>query len=102
MSKLNIQLASKETVFKNEVTTKFELYNSLFLTLPFYSVKNTGLALPYFFNHCEEGIEENLKPDQIIDSFFSKQNGINNHQESIDLLFRFIQYIERQVVLLMP
>ena len=99
MSKVLSQLGSKKTVFKNEVTTKFELYNSLFLTLPFYSVKNTGLALPYFFNHCEEGIEQRHRPDDIISSFFTKQNGLTNQKEIIDLLFRFIQYIERQVVL---
>jgi len=99
MSKVLSQLGSKKTVFKNEVTTKFELYNSLFLTLPFYSVKNTGLALPYFFNHCEEGIEQHQRPDDIISSFFTKQNGVTNQKEIIDLLFRFIQYIERQVVL---
>ncbi|MEO5911987.1 MAG: phosphoenolpyruvate carboxylase [Pelobium sp.] len=99
MSKLITSLGSKETVFRNEVTTKFELYNSLFLTLPFYSVKNTGLALPYFFNHCEKGIEDHLRPDEIIESFFTEQKGLTNHQEIIDLLFRFIQYIERQVVL---
>ena len=99
MSKLITQLGSKEMVFKNEVTTKFELYNSLFLNLPFYSVKNTGLALPYFFKHCEEGIEQHQRPDEIINSFFTKQKGLTDQQELIDLLFKFIQYIERQVVL---
>nr|MBC7612290.1 phosphoenolpyruvate carboxylase [Pseudopedobacter sp.] len=99
MTKLSSQPNSKETIFKNEVTTKFDLYNSLFLTLPFYSVKNTGLALPYFFSHCEEGIEEHLNPEEIISSFFTKQKGLTDQQELIDLLFRFIQYIERQVVL---
>lgn len=99
MSKLSAQPNSKETIFKNEVTTKFDLYNSLFLTLPFYSIKNTGLALPYFFKHCEEGIEQHLNPEEIISSFFTKQKGLTDQQELIDLLFRFIQYIERQVVL---
>ena len=98
MSKLISQTGSKEMVFKDEVTTKFELYNSLFLTLPFYTVKNTGLALPYFFNHCEEGIEQHLRPDDIISTFFGRQ-GLTDEKEIIDLLFRFIQYIERQVVL---
>ena len=93
MSKLITQFGSKEMIFKNEVTTKFELYNSLFLNLPFYSVKNTGLALPYFFKHCEEGIEQHQKPDEIINSFFSKQKGLTDQQELIDLLFKFIQYI---------
>lgn len=99
MSKIKTPLRSKETVFKNEVTTKFELYNSLFLTLPFYSVKNTGLALPYFFKYCEEGTEKSLRPDEIIESFFSKQVEVTDQKEIFDLLFRFIQYIERQVVL---
>lgn len=99
MSTLVPQSISKEATFKNEVTTKFDLYNSLFLTLPFYQVKNTGLALPYFFNHCEQGILNNVRPDEIIESFFTQQKGLTNQQENIDLLFRFIQYIERQVVL---
>jgi phosphoenolpyruvate carboxylase len=99
MSKLNTHLSSKETIFKNEVTTKFDLYNSLFLTLPFYSVKNTGLALPYFFDHCEKGIENHQTPEEIIESFFTQQKGLTKQQDTTDLLFRFIQYIERQVVL---
>jgi phosphoenolpyruvate carboxylase len=99
MSKLNTHLSSKETIFKNEVTTKFDLYNSLFLTLPFYSVKNTGLALPYFFDHCEKGIENHQTPDEIIETFFTQQKGLTKQQDTTDLLFRFIQYIERQVVL---
>ncbi|OAQ39831.1 phosphoenolpyruvate carboxylase [Pedobacter psychrophilus] len=99
MSKLTTHLSSKETIFKNEVTTKFDLYNSLFLTLPFYSVKNTGLALPYFFDHCEKGIENHQTPDEIIESFFTQQKGLTKQQDTTDLLFRFIQYIERQVVL---
>ena len=93
------KLNSKETEFRNEVETKFDLYNSLFLTLPFYRVKKTGLALPYFFAHCESGIENKQRPDQIIESFFDTQKGIGDEHEMNDLLFRFIQYIERQVVL---
>ncbi len=99
MSKLINQSGSKATVFKDEVFTKFELYNSLFLTLPFYTVKNTGLALPYFFNHCEQGAQQHLSPDEIISTFFTKQKGLIDEKEIIDLLFLFTQYIERQVVL---
>src|SRR5690606_18359962 len=99
MFTLKSKLDSKETVFKKEVTTKFDLYNSLFLTLPFYQVKKTGLALPYFFSHCEQGILDELSPNEIIESFFTKQKGLTDQHEITDLLFRFIQYIERQVVL---
>ena len=99
MSTLIPQSISKEATFKNEVTTKFDLYNSLFLTLPFYQVKKTGLALPYFFDHCEAGISNNIRPDDIIETFFTQQNSVTTEKERTDLLFRFIQYIERQVVL---
>ena len=99
MSKMISQPGSREMVFKDEVTTKFELYNSLFLTLPFYTVKNTGLALPYFFDHCEAGTEQHLSPEEIISSFFTRQKGLIREEDVNDLLFLFIQYIERQVVL---
>ena len=31
-----LKLSQRETAFNNEVVTRFELYNSLFQTLPFY------------------------------------------------------------------
>ena len=93
MPKMLSHSGSKEMVFKDEVTTKFELYNSLFLTLPFYAVKYTGLALPYFLNHCEEGARKHLSPEEIISSFFSKQSGLTEEKELSSLLFLFIQYI---------
>lgn len=40
-----------------------------------------------------------LSPVEIVDSFFSKHTSYTIVQEKIDLLFRFIQYVERQVVL---
>ncbi len=38
-----IKLSQRETTFNQEVVTRFELYNSLFQTLPFYQVKDTGI-----------------------------------------------------------
>jgi phosphoenolpyruvate carboxylase len=89
----------KEAIFNNEVVSRFELYNSLFLTLPFYRIKDTGTLLPLFIKHCEEGVKNNETPAHIIKSFFDKFTKIDNAKDGIDLLFRFIQYIERQVVL---
>ena len=89
----------KELTFNNEVVSRFELYNSLFLTLPFYKIKDTGTLLPLFIKHCEEGVRAHENPSDIINSFFEKFTQDNDPKEIIDLLFRFIQYIERQVVL---
>lgn len=94
-----MKLSQKEKAFNNEVVTRFELYNSLFLTLPFYQVKDTGILLPFFTAHCEEGVKEQLPPKQIIESFFTRYEQYINVSDRFNLLFRFIQYIERQVVL---
>jgi phosphoenolpyruvate carboxylase len=94
-----IKLSQRETVFHNEVVTRFELYNSLFQTLPFYQVKDTGILLPFFSSHCEKGTSEEQAPAAIIESFFKKYVPDIDHPEQLNRLFRFIQYIERQVVL---
>ena len=93
------QLSQRETAFNNEVVTRFELYNSLFQNLPFYQVKDTGILLPFFSSHCEKEVAKHLSPTDIIDSFFEKYVPDIDHREQINRMFRFIQYIERQVVL---
>ena len=85
--------------FKNLVALKFQLYNSLFTSLPFYGIEKTGMLLSLFINFCEEGFEKKRSPEEIINDFFSKQDRFNSREEKAALLFRFIQYIERQVVL---
>ncbi len=94
-----MKISQKEFVFNNEVVTRFDLYNSLFLTLPFYQVKSTGTLLPFFKSHVEEGISQKLSPVEIIESFFTRYQQYIKDTDRFHLLFRFIQYIERQVVL---
>jgi phosphoenolpyruvate carboxylase len=89
----------RESIFNNEVVSRFELYNSLFLTLPFYKIKDTGTLLPLFLKYCEDGVNNHETPAEIIGAFFKKYTQNNSNKDIIDLLFRFIQYIERQVVL---
>lgn len=85
--------------FKNLVGIKFEMYNSLFTSLPFHRVEKTGILLSLFLLHCEEGFRNEQSPAEIINSFFKQYTTYRNEKEQIDLLFRFIQYSERQVVL---
>src|SRR5436305_13776972 len=84
--------------FKNLVALKFQLYNSLFTSLPFHRIEKTGVLLSLFLLHCEEGFSKNQSPAEIIDNFL-QQNTSYDTEERIDLLFRFVQYAERQVVL---
>jgi len=85
--------------FKNLVGIKFQLYNSLFTSLPFHRIEKTGILLSLLLNNCEEGYKKKQSPQEIIEDFFSKHTTYRLPQERLDLLFRFIQYIERQVVL---
>jgi len=85
--------------FKNHVAIKFQLYNSLFTSLPFHRIEKTGILLSLLLTNCEEGYKRKQSPEEIIEQFFSKHTTYSNEQEKIDLLFRFVQYVERQVVL---
>ncbi len=85
--------------FKNYVGIKFQLYNSLFTSLPFYRIEKTGMLLSLFLNICEEGYRKRMSPSQIIEEFFTKDASYHTQSEKLDLLFRFIQFVERQVVL---
>lgn len=85
--------------FKNSVGIKFQLYNSLFTSLPFHRIEKTGILLSLLSNICEEGYKKKLSPTQIIEEFFNKHTSYTNENDQLDLLFRFVQYVERQVVL---
>ena len=90
---------TKLTRFNENVVSKYQIYNSLFMTLPFDSVSNTGLLLPLFHDVCNKGFSMSKNPTEIVDNFFKKQQENFSEEEKINLLFRFIQFIERQVVL---
>ena len=85
--------------FRNLVGIRFQLYNSLFTSLPFHRIEKTGVLLSLFLLHCEEGYRKKQSPVEIVDSFLAQYTSYKKEQESLDLLFRFIQYTERQVVL---
>ncbi len=89
----------REAIYQSEVLTRFELFNSLFQTLPFYQVKHTGTLLPFFYKHVEDGLRDKMEPEEIIESFFGQYEQYIQRSDRFDLLFRIIQYIERRVVL---
>ena len=92
------ELTKKER-FNDKVLSRFNLYNSIFSTLPYESIADTGVMLPLFENICVQGYDANKNPSEIVEEFFKLYMNDSDHSEKISLLFRFIQYIERQVVL---
>ncbi|MFQ3239367.1 MAG: phosphoenolpyruvate carboxylase [Olleya marilimosa] len=92
-------LQPKLTRFNQNVLSKYQIYNGIFMTLPFDTITKTGVLLPLFHETCKKGFEDGHNPTVIVDTFFKKYQARRSDKSKIDLLFRFIQYIERQVVL---
>lgn len=85
--------------FDRHVGTKFHLFNSLFLRLPFDLIHQTGILLPLLSELCQTSYREDASPKDIIEDFFKEYVESADDKEQMDLLFNFIKYIERQVVL---
>ncbi|MCU0338831.1 MAG: phosphoenolpyruvate carboxylase [Spirosomaceae bacterium] len=85
--------------YREVVVTKYNIFNSLFLSLPFHDIYRTGTLLPMLVQASEKGFEAGENPQQIIESFFEEYAEHATEAERRDLLFNFIKFIERQVVL---
>ncbi|WP_299765244.1 phosphoenolpyruvate carboxylase [uncultured Dokdonia sp.] len=94
-----MSIQPKITRFTQNVLSKYQIYNSIFMTLPFDAVTKTGALLPLFHETCQKGFEKGDNPTTIVETFFEKYQARRSPESQINLLFRFIQYIERQVVL---
>jgi phosphoenolpyruvate carboxylase len=86
--------------FAELVELKYQLYNSLFLTLPLDAVEQTGMLLPLLGESCSTNLREGQDPQQIVQDFFAIHKPHFGEKEQISFLFKIIQYVERQVVLI--
>lgn len=85
--------------FRQVVETKFQIYNSLFMSLPYDKMTNIGMLLPFLYEESRDGYEEGKSPEEIVEEFFKKHTELETEDQKLELLFKIIQYIERQVVL---
>lgn len=85
--------------FEELIGLNYQLYNGLFLTLPLDAVEKTGLLLPLLDAACEDGLADGKTPDIIIEEFFELHKPHFSEQDKKNFLFKVIQYVERQVVL---
>lgn len=86
--------------FEELVELNFQLYNSLFLTLPLDAVEQTGTLLPLLAEQCSSGLDKGMDPQDILEQFFATHKPRFAEKEQIQFLFKIIQYVERQVVLI--
>ncbi|TFG75363.1 MAG: phosphoenolpyruvate carboxylase, partial [Flavobacteriales bacterium] len=94
-----MQYSERLEEFKKSVNNKFNVYNSLFLNLPYRNIENVGMLIPLLLHQCQKGLQSGKNPQQILESFFQNYAEIGSEQDRIDFMFRIIQYVERQVVL---
>ena len=94
-----MQQKERLETFKKSVTNKFNVYNSLFLNLPYRNIENVGMLIPLLFEQCEKGLKSGKHPQEILDAFFKNYADITDEKDQIDFMFKIIQYVERQVVL---
>lgn len=92
-------MTESTTKFQDKIAIKYQIFNSLFLTLPFEEITNTGVLLPVLYHECEKGFAAKKNPQEIVNKFFKSHTAAQTDEEKLNLLFKFIQYIERQVVL---
>ncbi len=71
----------------------------MFAALPYSGIANVGALLPIMLQTCEEGYSKSKSPIEIIDYFFRQHTAVETEKEKIDHLFKYVQYMERQVVL---
>ncbi len=94
---MSIQSVHKD--YRNLVELNYQLYNGLFLTLPLDAVQQTGVLLPLLEEACREGLESGANPRQILGDFFASHRPDFDEDAKVAFLFKVIQYVERQIVL---
>lgn len=85
--------------FRQIVENKFQIYNSLFMSLPYDKMTNIGMLLPFLCEESKAGYETGKTPEEIVEEFFNSHTNLQTEEQKLELLFKIIQYIERQVVL---
>lgn len=88
------------TEYYQKVGLKYQLYNSLFLTLPIGGIKDIGILVPILIESCRTKLLEGKSPKDIVEHFFDLHFGEQKEEKYFNFLFRVIQFIERQVVLI--
>ena len=61
---------TKKERFEEKVLSRYHVYNSVFATLPYDLISDTGQLLPILTAMCKNGFKNKSEPLEIIDNFF--------------------------------
>lgn len=85
--------------FQESVALKYQIYNAMFMTLPFEKLSRIGVELPVFAEICRDSLANGVSPEIIVTDFFKNILPTKNFSEQISILFLMLKFVERQVVL---
>lgn len=88
---------SKMQTFERDVLLKYQIFNGLFLGLPFADPDQAGARLPIFSKMANDWLENGKTAPQIVADFLAILPIAP--ERHLGLLLKFLQFIERQVVL---
>lgn len=55
--------------FRQIVENKFQIYNSLFMSLPYDKMTNIGMLLPFLYEESKAGYQAGKTPEEIVEDF---------------------------------
>ncbi len=87
------------TAFQEQVAMKYQVYNGLFLTLPFENLLKVGVELPVFAELCRTELQRGKSPKAIVEQFFREIAHAKSFEKQVGILLLLLQFVERQVVL---
>ena len=85
--------------FRQVVENKFQIYNSLFMSLPNDKMTNIGMLLPFLYEESRDGYKKESLRREIVEEFFKKHTEVTTEEQKQELLLRLYNTFERQVVL---
>ena len=72
--------------FRQVVENKFQIYNSLFMSLPYDKMTNIGMLLPFLYEESRDGYEEGKSPEKIVEEFFKKHTEVTTEEQKQEFL----------------
>ena len=91
--------SSLDATFDLLVRKRYNVYNGIFLNLPFENISSTGMLISGMNEFIRTGLEKGKEPREILENYFITHTRLKSEKEKIDFMFRVIQYVERQIVL---
>jgi len=96
---MNHTAISNKKIFDQLVRKRYNVFNSIFLNLPFKDISNFGMQIPLMTRFFKGRLEKGTEPSEILNEYFHLHTELKTEKEKIDFMFWVIQYVERQIVL---